>query len=140
MRPALCTLLNMEPEELLNDKEGEAQKESPLKSLEADLKLYNASIKEVAIEIMVEGISLYPIFIAHQHEVKLGEVILDRYELNTNWTINASTLEEFVEIGIIKKQLQEKFLKTYKKPEDFMCIFVIVPEGANFVFYPYVKS
>ena len=133
MRPALCTLLNMEPEELLNDKEGEAQKESPLK-------LYNASIKEVAIEIMVEGISLYPIFIAHQHEVKLGEVILDRYELNTNWTINASTLEEFVEIGIIKKQLQEKFLKTYKKPEDFMCIFVIVPEGANFVFYPYVKS
>ena len=140
MRPALCTLLNMEPEELLNDKEGEAQKESPLKILEADLKLYNASIKEVAIEIMVEGISLYPIFIAHQHEVKLGEVILDRYELNTNWTINASTLEEFVEIGIIKKQLQEKFLKTYKKPEDFMCIFVIVPEGANFVFYPYVKS
>jgi len=141
MRHAPSSLLkNMEPEELLNDKEGEAQKESPLKSLEADLKLYNASIKEVAIEIMVEGISLYPIFIAHQHEVKLGEVILDRYELNTNWTINASTLEEFVEIGIIKKQLQEKFLKTYKKPEDFMCIFVIVPEGANFVFYPYVKG
>src|SRR5471030_1557825 len=130
----------MEPEELLNDKEGEAQKESPLKSLESDLKLYNASIKEVAIEIMVEGISLYPIFIAHQHEVKLGEVILDRYELNTNWTINASTLEEFVEAGVIKKQLQDKFLKAYKKPEDFMCLFVIVPEGGNFVFYPYVKG
>jgi hypothetical protein len=130
----------MDPEELLNENPGEAQKESPLKSLEADLKIYAESMKEVAIEIMVEGISLYPIFIAHQHEVKLGEVILDRIELNTTWTINASTLEEFVEIGIIKKQLQDKFLKTYKKPEDYMCIFVVTPEGANFVFYPYKKS
>ncbi len=130
----------MDPEELLNENQGEPQKESPLKSLEADLKIYVESIKEVAIEIMVEGISLYPIFIAHQHEVKLGEVILDRLELNTNWTINASTFEEFVEAGIIKKQLQDKFLKTYKKPEDYMCIFVIVPEGANFVFYPYGKG
>lgn len=130
----------MEPEELLNDKQGEQQKDSPLKSLEADLKLYNESIREVAIEIMVEGISLYPIFIAHQHEVNLGEVILDRTELNTNWTINASTFEEFVEAGVIKKQLQDKFLKAYKKPEDFMCIFVVIPEGANFVFYPYKKD
>lgn len=131
----------MDPEELLNDNsEGQAKKDSPLKSLEADLKIYAESMREVAIEIMVEGISLYPIFIAHQHEVKLGEVILDRVELNTNWTINASTLEEFVEAGVIKKQLQDRFLKTYKKPEDYMCIFAIVPEGANFIFFPYPKN
>src|ERR1700760_4899934 len=130
----------MEPEELLNDKEGEAKKESPLKSLEADLKIYAESMREVAIEIMVEGISLYPIFIAHQHEVKLGEVILDRVELNTTWTINASTLEEFIEAGVIKAQLKDRFLKTYKKPEDFMCVFAIVPEGANFIFFPYSKD
>lgn len=131
----------MDPEELLNDNnEDRAKKDSPLKSLEADLKIYAESMREVAIEIMVEGISLYPIFIAHQHEVKLGEVILDRVELNTSWTINASTLEEFVEAGVIKKQLQDRFLKTYKKPEDYMCIFAIVPEGANFIFFPYPKN
>lgn len=127
----------MDPEELLNENQSEKPKESPLKSLEADLKLYHESIREVAIEIMVEGISAYPIFIAHQHEVKLGEVILDRLDLNTNWSINASTLEEFIEAGVIKKELKDRFLKTYKKPEDYMCIFVVVPEGANFVFYPY---
>jgi hypothetical protein len=130
----------MDPEELLNEKGGEPQKESPLKSLERDLKIYNESIKDVAITIMVEGISSYPIFIAHQHEVKLGEVILDRIELNTDWTINASTLEEFIEAGVIRKELKDRFLRTYKKPEDFMCIFVIVPEGANFVYYPYIKK
>jgi hypothetical protein len=131
----------MEPEELLNeDKNNEdAQKESPLVSLEKDLKFFNESIREVAVEIMVEGVSNYPIFIAHQHELKLGEVILDRYDLNTEWSIHASTLEEFVEKGVIKEVLKERFLSTYKNPNDFMCIFVVVPEGANFVYFPYVK-
>jgi hypothetical protein len=131
----------MDPEELLNENSNEEKKkESPLLSLERDLKIYNESIHEVAIEIMVEGLSSYPIFIAYQHIVKLGELILDRDDLNMEWSINASTLEEFVEKGVIKKELQERFTKSYKNPHDFMCLFVVVPEGANFVYYPYKKG
>jgi len=130
----------MDLQDLLNqpsDGSQSAQKESPLKSLEQDLKLYSESIKEVSTEIMVEGISAYPIFVAHQHEVKIGEPILDKNELNTGWSIHASTLEEFVEKGIIHPDKKERFIKQYKNAHDFMCLFVVVPEGANFVFYPY---
>jgi hypothetical protein len=74
----------MDPEELLNDKN--PKKESPLNSLEVDLRLYSESLREIAVEIMVEGISSYPIFVAHQHEVKLGELIMDKEELNTDWS------------------------------------------------------
>lgn len=116
------------------------KKESPLVSLEKDLNFYAEAIKEVAIEIMVEGISKQPIFIAHQHEVKIGEIILNKDELNTQWTVQASTLEEFIEKGVIKKERKEAFLSAYKRPEDFMCVFVVVPEGANFVYYPYKKG
>ncbi len=132
---------NMEPEELLNEEKNseENKKESPLVSLEKDLKFFQESIREVAVEIMVEGLSSYPIFIAHQHELNLGEVILDRRDLNTEWSIHASTLEEFVEKGIIKEILKERFIQSYKNPHDFMCVFVVVPEGANFIYYPYVK-
>lgn len=135
----------MDREELLHatpEDSGEPQKkqESPLISLEKDLAFYADAVKEVAIEIMVEGISAYPIFIAHQHEVNIGEMILNKEELNTEWTIQASTLEEFVEKGIINKEKKESFLKVYKKPEDFMCVFVVVPEGANFIYYPYNKG
>lgn len=131
----------MNPEELLNEHNNEEnKKETPLLSLKKDLKLYSESLHEVAVEIMVEGLSRYPIFIAHQHEVKLGEPILDRYDLNTEWSIHASTMEEFIERGIIKKELEQRFIKSYKNPDDFMCVFVIVPEGANFVYYPYEKS
>jgi hypothetical protein len=133
----------MDPEELLNEGGNEPQKpaaNSPLLSLQRDLKVFSESIREVAVEIIVEGVSRYPIFIAHQHELKLGEVILDRNELNSDWTIHASTLEEFVERGVIKSELKKRFIDTYKDPKDFMCVFVVVPEGANFVFVPYAKE
>jgi hypothetical protein len=130
----------MEPEELLNENRGEQAKpaaDSPLVSLRKDLKVFSESLYEVAVEIMVEGLSKYPIFVAHQHELKLGEVILDRVELGTQWSIHASTLEEFLEVGVIKAELKQRFIETYKSPKDFMCVFVVVPEGANFVFVPY---
>jgi Mg2+/Co2+ transporter CorC len=136
----------MESEELLSNfgHEGsdgaKKEKKSPLISLEKDLSFYADSIKEVAVEIMVEGISSYPIFIAHQHQVSIGEIILNKDELNTEWTIQASTLEEFIQKGIVHPDKKEQFLKNYKKPESHMCIFVVVPEGANFVFYPYPKT
>lgn len=119
--------------------DGQPKKESPLKSLKVDLDFYSESIKETAVEIMAEGFSAYPIFVAHQHEVALGELILDKNELGTGWSVHASSLEEFIERGIIKEDRKAHFIKKYKKPEDYMCVFVIVPEGANFVFYPYHK-
>ncbi len=133
----------MQPEDLLNENNNQGNKkaaDSPLLSLERDLKFFGESIREVATEIRVEGISEFPIFIAHQHELALGELILDRHDLNTNWSIHASTLEEFVERGVIKKELKQRFIDTYKDPDKFICVFVVTPEGANFVFVPYGKG
>ncbi|MEO5910201.1 MAG: hypothetical protein ABIP95_04895 [Pelobium sp.] len=128
----------MNPEELLGQNDGQqAPEESPLISLKKDLEFYKDTLREVAIEIMVEGLSAYPIFIAHQHEIALGEIILDHKELGTSWTIQASTLEEFQEKGIIQSNKKDAFLQSYKSADDFMCVFVVVPEGANFVYYPY---
>lgn len=117
--------------------EDENQKSSPLKSLKIDLDYYSDSIKEISLEIMAEGLSAYPIFIAHQHVVNVGELILDHVELKTNWSINASTFEELVESNIIKEDRKDAFIKKFKRAQDFMCLFVVVPDGANFVFYPY---
>jgi len=131
----------MEIEDLFNrSSDDSAQpnaKASPLNSLKVDLDFYSDSLREVSSEIIAEGYTLYPIFIAHQHEVKLGELILDKSELNTNWSINVSSLEDFIEAGVIQEDKKEHFIKNYKSADDFMCLFVVVPEGANFVFYPY---
>lgn len=132
----------MDLKELLNgpasaDNNEGGQKGSPLQSLKVDLDFYSDSIKEISMDMIAEGYTLYPIFVAHQHEVSLGELILDRGELGTNWSVNASSLEEFVDKGVIQEGRKAYFEKNFKKPEDYMCLFVVVPEGANFVFYPF---
>ncbi len=121
----------------LSGDDDKASTPSPLNSLKVDLDFYSDAIREVSSEMMVEGYTLYPIFIAHQHEVSLGEPILDRKELGTNWSIHASSLEEFIQRGIIIEAKKEHFEKRYKSANEFMCLFVVVPEGANFVYYPY---
>jgi hypothetical protein len=131
----LRDLLNNQPSATGDGQE--AAKPSPLSSLKVDLDFYSESIKEISSEMIAEGYTLYPIFVAHQHDVTIGEVILDRSELNTKWTINASSLEEFVDKGVIQSDRKAYFEKNFKKAEDFMCLFVVVPEGANFVFYPF---
>ncbi|MFD2600027.1 hypothetical protein ACFSQ3_13810 [Sphingobacterium corticis] len=131
----------MNIEELLADQSGNGSEKgkssSPLESLKVDLDFYSDAIKEVSYDLLAAEYTAHPIFIAHQHSVKIGEVILDKMELNTSWTINVSTLEEFLEQGLIKEDRKDYFLKQFKPAEDFMCLFVVVPEGANFVFYPY---
>lgn len=113
------------------------KKANPLESLKIDLDFYSDSLKEVSSEITVEGVSAHPIFVAHQHEMKIGELLINREELGTQWTIHVSTLEEFIEVGLIQKDKKALFETNYKDSTEFMCVFVVVPEGANFIFYPY---
>src|SRR5690606_25229542 len=129
----------MDIEDLMNGVGGtpDPTASSPLKSLKIDLDFYSDSIKEVAAEMMAEGYTLYPIFIAHQHEVNVGEMLLNKDELNTQWTIQVSSLEEFVDRGLVKEDRKANFIKHFKNANEYMCVFVIVPEGGNFVFYPY---
>jgi hypothetical protein len=110
---------------------------SYLNTLQLDLNFFKESIKEVSQDIINEGFSKYPVFIAHQAEVKLGEVILDKEELGSNFTVQASTLEELVEKKIILPKNVEKFKQAYKNPEEQCCIFLVTEHGAQFVFVPF---
>ena len=108
-----------------------------LESLKKDLLIYNDAIKEVAEQIIKENYSKYPIFVAHQHEVALGEVILNKDELDTQWTINATTMEELEDKGLIRPDRTDDFIENYKSPKKYMCIFLVTELGGNFVFMPF---
>jgi hypothetical protein len=108
-----------------------------LNTLRLDLNLFKDSIKEVSEDVIREGYSQYPVFIAHQAEVKLGEVILDKDEIGSNFTFQGSTLEELVEKQVILPKNVAKFKTAYKDPAKYCCIFLITEHGAQFVFVPF---
>jgi hypothetical protein len=111
-----------------------------LETLKKDLPVYKEAIYEVSSDIRKEKFSDYPIFIATQLPVEIGEMILDRDELETNWSIYASTLEEFLERKIILQNKKEDFIKSWKDPETHCCIFLITPLGASFLYIPFKKN
>jgi hypothetical protein len=113
------------------------QKPSPLVSLEADLKTYAESLQEIAHEIIDEQVTQYPIFLAHQHELNFGEVVISRTELACEWDIHVSTLEEMLERKLILPTQKPHFIQKLKDPRKYMAVLVIVPEGANFIFMAY---
>ena len=111
-----------------------------LKDLKPDLEFYSDSIKEVSQDIVGNNISKYPIFIAHMGKLGIGELILDKEELNTNWSIQASTMEEFKKLGIIGEEKVEDFIRSYKDPSQEMCVFLFTQEGASFIYFPYKNN
>ena len=110
---------------------------SDLQSLRGDLILYKASINEVAADIVREGISTHPIFIAHRVELPFGECILDHSELATNWSISASTLEEMLENRIIEPDKESLFRSSYKDPSKYICMLLVSEGGSSFIYVPY---
>ena len=93
-----------------------------LENLKKDLLIYNDSIKEVAKEIIDNEFSRYPIFIAHQINLKIGEVIFNRDDLGADWSINATTAEELIEKKYYKK-IASMNLKKFIKIQPFLCAY-----------------
>lgn len=111
-----------------------------LDTLKSDLRFYNDALKEVSADIITEDISKYPVFVAHRHRVKLGEMILDKDELERQWSINATTLEDLVIAGVVQPDKVQLFKETYKDPKRFMCIFLVWEKGGNFIWVPYIEE
>jgi chorismate mutase len=108
-----------------------------LKNLEQNLSIYKESIREIADEILEAKVSKYPIFLASREEVAIGRMIIDKEELALEWSIYASTLEEFVRRNIVKENKLNDFRKAWKDPELYFCIFAILDGPAGFIYVPY---
>ncbi len=108
-----------------------------LQELNQNLNIYKESIREISEEIIDNQVSKYPIFIASRDETNLGKQIIDKEELALEWSINASTLEEFVRRKIVLENKLEAFKKSYKDPRKFLCVFTLLTENAGFIYLPY---
>ncbi|MEM1217340.1 MAG: hypothetical protein AAGH79_00435 [Bacteroidota bacterium] len=108
--------------------------------LESELRIYGPALGTAADTVLDQGVSKYPIFVAHQQTVDMGIPIFDREKVSGNWSVNVSTLEEFVTKQIIAPDKVDEFKKVYKDPAEEVCIFVLSELGANFIYIPRSKK
>jgi len=101
-----------------------------------EMKPYIKALAQAAGIILEQDISSFPIFVVHQHTLDIGINIVDREKVEGNWSVNASTLEEFVTKQIIAPEKVEDFKMVYKNSGEKLCLFVLSELGANFIFLP----
>ncbi len=102
-------------------------------ALQSQLQPYKTLLGQAADVIVNENVSKYPIFVVHQQELEMG-IPLIAAGSQFKWSVNASTLEEFVTKDIIYQEKAQDFINTYKDPELHLCLFVLSELGAQFIF------
>ena len=112
------------------------EKQPQLHKLESLLKPYQKMMGQAADMVLTQEVSSYPIFILSQKEIEMGIPLVAKEVINGNWMINVSTLEEFATKKLIAMEKVNDFKKIYKKPTEYLCLFIIEDIGATFVFQP----
>ena len=110
-------------------------------TLHDDLDVCRDSIRQIALGMIKGSVSKYPVFIATrgENDIDMGLPVVSRSDFDITWNFNASHLEEFVSKGLVNKDKVADFIKTYRDPEKFMCVFVAEEGAMSFVFMPYDK-
>ncbi len=107
-----------------------------LLKLQQELEVYVDTLSKAEEVILTQEVSSFPIFVIHQHTVDIGINIVDREQTRGNWSVNASTLEEFVTKQILSTAKLDDFKTVYKNHEGELCLFVLSELGAKFIFLP----
>lgn len=112
-----------------------------LGTISQDFAIVSETLKEASYQIRKRGFSEYPIFpIAKHTENPIGQLLIDKHEVASNWNYNASFLDEFVQREIVDKDKQDDFKQAYKNPDEFCCLFVLDGDFTKFMFIPYPED
>ena len=113
--------------------------EAALTTLESQLNEINEMLKEVSDDIIQGGFSEYPIFVAHQEDAKIGELIIDRSEFDFPFSINATVMERLIELNILTDDLKDQFIKAFGDTSKNLCILWLFGQHSQFIFMPFKK-
>ncbi|RXK47100.1 hypothetical protein [Aquirufa rosea] len=109
--------------------------------ISSDFILVSELLKEASYQIKKRGFSDYPLFVTSQRPVEIGQKLIGVNEMNGNkWNYHASTLEEFLQRGLVAEENKELFIQNYKDIEEFACLFVVDGQFTNFVFIPFPEE
>ena len=94
------------------------------------------TLKEASYQLRKNNFE-YPIFPICKERQSIGQVLLEKEALGTAWNYYVSFLDEFVQRDLVLEPRKEDFIKTYKDPDEYCCLFVVDQEFTNFVYIPY---
>ncbi|MFN8333390.1 MAG: hypothetical protein U0T81_19610 [Saprospiraceae bacterium] len=77
--------------------------------LEQDLRRYRKALAQAREVMLDQEITEFPIFILHQQQLSMGVPVIEAGETTGQWSVHASSLEEFVLKNIILEDKVAEF-------------------------------
>lgn len=111
-----------------------------LGTITSDFVVVAETLKEAAYQIKKRGFSDYPIFPISKVDIPIGQLLIEKTEMNLEWNYYTTYLDEFVQRQLIAAEAVDAFMESYKDPEEFCCLFVVDKDFTNFVFIPYPEE
>lgn len=109
-----------------------------LGTITQDFAVVSETLKEASYQIRKRGFSDYPIFpIGKEKDIPIGQLLIDKHEVATEWFYNATYIDEFIQRKLIDEDKVDAFKASYKDPDEFCCLFVMDGEFTRFVYIPY---
>ncbi|MEM7660050.1 MAG: hypothetical protein AAF399_28325 [Bacteroidota bacterium] len=108
-----------------------------LESIQNDMAMVGQDLKTIAHQVIEEGISEYPVFIASQQLLNLGKPVFDPETAGLNWFFQATILEDLVQREIVSKSRVNEFRKALGDPKATACVMVVLEQGVQVVFVPF---
>ena len=106
--------------------------------IEKQLSTYNHLVTNAKQTVLDSDVTRYPIFVASRSKVELGISFIDHEKTTALWSINVSSLEEFVAKNIIDPSKVDNFKQTFKDVDNYNCYFIISSIGNQFAYLPSV--
>ncbi|MFY0593633.1 hypothetical protein [Roseivirga sp.] len=109
-----------------------------LGTITKDFVLVADTLKEASYQVRKRGFSDFPIFPISQTSIPLGQLLIEKQELATDFNYHITYLDEFIQRQLVEDE--EAFKKAYKNPDEFCCLFVVDQTFTNFLFVPYPED
>jgi hypothetical protein len=111
-----------------------------LGTITQDFVIVSETLKEASYQIRKRGFSDYPIFPISKTGIPIGQLLIGKLELATNWNYYVTYLDEFIQRKLVDATKIEAFHSAYKNPDEFCCLFVVDDDFTSFLFIPYPED
>lgn len=103
------------------------------------LQLHGKTLQDLALQLLSDEVTRFPVFVFSQSPVALGESIPDLSEAQHGWYMKIVTTEQLIEKGVIPLEKAKHFVASFKSPQDYICLLLIphAPQSPQFIFAPY---
>lgn len=112
----------------------ESVKNILFKQVENRIKQFKSICTKATQTVIEEDVSLYPVLVAHRPDVILGIPLLSAAQINDDFALRISTLEELVTKQVVSTEHLAPFQKLYRQHSKRFCVLVIDDQSADFVF------